>query len=156
FGPRVGIYRTRDGGKTWARLTRGLPGRRMGRIGLAVWRGDPRLVYAVIQTDRTSIRKVAGQPPGNSGGVETGGVFRSGDRGEPWEKVNDLCPRPFYFSKIRIDPSDSRRLYVLGIPLYVSRDGGRKFRSTGARGVHVDHHDLWIDPGDSRRLVLAG
>jgi photosystem II stability/assembly factor-like uncharacterized protein len=156
FGKHAGIYATRDGGNSWKRLTRGLPSRPMGRIGLAIWRKDPRLVYAIIQTDRTNIRQVAGQPPGLSGVVETGGIFRSTDRGETWIKVNDLCPRPFYFSKIRIDPADQRRLFVLGIPLFLSRDGGRTFSSHAGKGVHVDHHDLWINPDDPRHLILAG
>jgi photosystem II stability/assembly factor-like uncharacterized protein len=156
FGPRAGIYRTTDAGRTWTRLTRGLPSRPYGRVGLAVWRKDPRLVYAVIQTDRTNTRRVAGQPAGTSGVVETGGIFRSRDRGETWVKVNDLCPRPFYFSKIRLDPNDPLRLYVLGIPLYFSRDAGKTFSPQGARRVHVDHHDLWINPNDSRHLILGG
>src|SRR5262249_52031062 len=141
-GPLAGIYRSQDAGRTWKRLTRGLPARPLGRIGLAVWRRAPQVVYAVVQTDRTSIARIAGQPPGH-GAVETGGVFFSRDRGENWFKLNDLCPRPFYFSKIRLDPSDWRRVWVLGVPLYYSLDGGRSFRSDGARDVHVDHHDLW-------------
>ena len=131
FGPLAGIYRTQDAGKTWKRLTQGLPTRPMGRIGLAVWHKDPRVLYAVVPTDRTDLRVVRGQPPGLSGVVETGGVFRSRDRGQTWVKVNDLCPRPFYFGQVRIDPADERRFYVLGIPLYVTSNGGRTFSSNG-------------------------
>ncbi len=155
FGPLAGIYRTRDGGTTWKRLTRGLPTRQMGRIGLAVYRKDPRVVFAVVQTDRTDIRRVAGQSPGYRTGVETGGVFRSRDGGDSWLKINDLCPRPFYFGQIRVDPTDSQRLWVLGIPLFFSPDGGKTFNPNGARGAHVDHHDLWINPANPRHLILG-
>ena len=70
--------------------------------------------------------------------------------------MNDLCPRPFYFSKVRIDPSDGKNAWVLGIPLWKSGDGGRSFAIAPAKGVHVDHHALWIDPKDGRRMLLGG
>jgi photosystem II stability/assembly factor-like uncharacterized protein len=155
FGPLSGIYRSRDGGTTWKRLTRGLPNRAMGRIGLSIYRKDPRIVFAVLQTDRTDVRRVAGQPPGTRFGSEAGGVFRSPDGGDSWVKINDLCPRPFYFGQIRVDPTDAQRLWVLGIQLFVSRDGGRTFEARGGRGTHPDHHDLWINPADSRQLILG-
>src|SRR5262249_20237048 len=145
FGLRAGLYATRDGGQTWKRLEQGLPTRPIGRCGLAVWRKDPRVLWAVVSTDRTNTRRGPGQPP-RFGAVDTGGLFRSRDRGETWVKVNDLCPRPFYFGQVRIDPTDENRIWVLGIPLYLTVDGGRTFRSDAARNVHVDHHDLWIDP----------
>lgn len=154
FGPKAGIYKSTDGGRSWKRLTQGLPRAQMGRIGLAVYRRDPRVLYAVIPTEKTNIRQVAGQPARANSDPETGGIFVSRDGGESWTKVNDLCPRPFYFGQIRIDPNDDQRIYVLGIPLYVSSDGGKTFRS-GAQRVHVDHHALWINPNDSDHLVLG-
>jgi photosystem II stability/assembly factor-like uncharacterized protein len=156
FSARAGIYRSRDGGESWQKLAKGLPKSPMGRVGLAVVRKDPRVVFAVVQTEKTDIAKVHGQAPRAGGAVETGGVFVSRDRGETWRKLNDLCPRPFYFGQIRVDPTDEARVWVLGIPLYASVDGGRTFRqSPGAANVHVDHHDLWIDPGNPRHLVLG-
>ncbi len=153
-GPLAGIYRSRDAGKTWSRLTKGLPKGQLGRVGLCVWRKDPRLIYAVVPTERTDIRNTPGQKPG-FGPLETGGVFVSTDRGDSWVKLNDLCPRPFYFGQVRIHPTESRRVWVLGVPLFVSNDGGRSFRSDGARGTHYDHHDLWINPANPLHLLLA-
>jgi photosystem II stability/assembly factor-like uncharacterized protein len=153
-GPLAGLYKSRDAGKTWKRLTRGLPTSPLGRIGISVWRKDPRLIYAVVQTERTDIRNVPGQKAGY-GPIEIGGVFVSRDKGESWVKLNDLCPRPFYFGQVRIHPTDSRRVWVLGIPLFVSSDGGRSFSAEGARGTHYDHHDLWVNPANPLHLLLG-
>lgn len=154
FGDKAGIYKSSDAGRTWKRLTQGLPKARMGRIGLTIYRADPRVLYAVIPTEKTNIRAVAGQPARTNSDPETGGIFVSRDGGESWTKVNDLCPRPFYFGQVRVDPRNDQRLYVLGIPLYVSDDGGKTFRG-GAQRVHVDHHALWINPQDSDHLILG-
>jgi photosystem II stability/assembly factor-like uncharacterized protein len=153
-GPGAGLFKTTDGGKTWRKMTKGLPDRPLGRCGFDVYRKDPRVVYAVVQTDKTVVT-VAGQPAKKSADPATGGVFRSDDKGESWTKLNDLCPRPFYYGQIRIDPHDDQRIYVLGIALHVSDDGGKTFRNNGAPSVHADHHALWIDPRDSHHLVLG-
>lgn len=160
FSTKAGLYRSRDGGKKWTKLTKGLPDRAIGRCGIDVYRKDPGVIYAVVQTDKTDIRVVAGQKAtdwkkGGLGPVETGGIFRSADRGDTWVKINDLCPRPFYFSQIRVDPTDDTRLWVLGIPLFYSSDGGKNFRSAAGQGVHVDHHDLWINPADPKHVILG-
>jgi photosystem II stability/assembly factor-like uncharacterized protein len=156
-GPEAGLYKTTDGGKTWQRLTRGLPDRPLGRCGLDVYRKDPRIVYAVIQTDKTTLVRETewGQPAKTSSQADSGGVFRSEDGGQSWVKVNDLCPRPFYFSLIRVDPRDPDRVYVGGLNLHVSRDGGKTFSKDGGRGMHADHHALWIDPNDSTHLIAG-
>jgi hypothetical protein len=99
---------------------------------------------------------MAGQPAASGNLVETGGVFCSADGGNSWAKVNDLCPRPFYYGQIRVDPTNEQRVYVLGLALHVSTDGGKTFTNNGARGVHADHHALWIDPRDPQHLVLGG
>jgi photosystem II stability/assembly factor-like uncharacterized protein len=157
-GPLAGLYRTTDGGATWKRLSSGLPDRPIGRCGLAICPRDPRLLYAVVQTDRTALVRETewGQPARPNAEPSTGGIFRSADRGETWVKVNDLCPRPFYFSQLRIDPTDPRRLYVLGVTLHVSKDGGRTFAAEDAApGVHADLHSLWIDPKDAEHMVAG-
>jgi photosystem II stability/assembly factor-like uncharacterized protein len=156
-GPAAGLYKTADGGKTWQKLTRGLPDRPLGRCGLAVSRKDPRVLYAVVQTDRTTLVRETewGQPARRSAQPDTGGVFRSADRGETWTKLNDLCPRPFYFSQVRVDPADEQRVLVLGVTLHLSTDGGRTFRRDTAPTVHADHHALWINPANPEQLLLG-
>ena len=88
--------------------------------------------------------------------VDMGGVYRSDDAGKSWTRVNSLNPRPMYFSQIRVDPSDPMYVYVLGISLYRSSDGGVTFTPDGhGEEVHVDHHALWIDPADGRHIMLG-
>ncbi|MFK7742720.1 MAG: PDZ domain-containing protein [Planctomycetota bacterium] len=85
-------------------------------------------------------------------GYETGGVFRSDDRGETWQRVNSLTERPFYYSVIRVDPQTPDNIYCVGTTLWGSADGGEKFAGIN-RGIHVDFHNIWIDPADSDHLV---
>ncbi len=88
-------------------------------------------------------------------GYQNGGVYKSMDGGESWQRINSLNPRPMYFSQIRVDPNDANRIWVLGIALHRSTDGGKTFRSDGGRGAHPDHHGLWIDPNNGRHLILG-
>src|SRR5205807_3033779 len=77
----------------------------------------------------------------------SGGVFRSEDGGEKWTRMSDYDPRPFYFSQIRIDPSNDQRVYLLGLALLVSDDGGKNFREDLSEKLHPDCHALAIQPG---------
>jgi photosystem II stability/assembly factor-like uncharacterized protein len=83
-----------------------------------------------------------------------GGIYKSTDGGESWTRVNSLNPRPMYFSQIRVDPTDANYVYVLGISLHASSDGGKTFRTAG-RGTHADGHALWIDPKDGRHQIYG-
>jgi photosystem II stability/assembly factor-like uncharacterized protein len=150
-GPGSGLYRTVDGGENWVELTDGLPEGDKGRIGIDIYRQDGSVVYALVEADAREPSAGFRDPSGSS----DGGTFRSLDRGKTWEKMSDTNPRPMYYSQIRIDPSNSDRIYVLATQLMVSDDGGRTFRSDGVVQVHVDHHALWIDPNDSDHLVLG-
>jgi photosystem II stability/assembly factor-like uncharacterized protein len=133
-GTHSGLYKTVDGGRTWRKLAGGLPTGDIGRIGLDVYRKDSNLVYAIVEH-------------------REGGVFRSEDKGETWTKINSLNPRPMYFSQIRVDPNDQQRIYVNGVNLHISDDGGKTFRDDGATAVHLDHHAFWINPRNSRHLI---
>ena len=95
---------------------------------------------------------------GNQGkdGYQTGGLYMSKDNGNTWARVNSVNPRPFYFSNVRVDPTDDKTIYVLGdTVLWKSTDGGARFVSAQAGGVHPDHHALWIDPKDARHMLLG-
>lgn len=89
-------------------------------------------------------------------GYKYGGVYRSSDGGQSWERINSLNTRPMYFSVIKVDPSDSNHLYVLGVAQFQSHDGGLTFTNDFGRGVHADGHALWIDPRDGRHMVIGG
>ncbi len=131
WGPGSGLWKSADGGETWRRTSAGLPSVAIGRVGLALSPSDPKTLYALVETERSGwATGTERAPAGDDGkahkgygtrlggqvhniqdkqqpdGLETGGVFRSDDRGESWRRVNSLTPRPFYFSQIRIDPTD--------------------------------------------------
>ena len=136
-GKKTALYRTMDGGKNWEIIHNGLPDGPMTRIGVQVAQSEPNIVYLVTEF---------------KGG---GTLFRSDDRGENWKKVHDdarINFRPFYYSDIRVDPTNPDHLYSLSGGLYKSTDGGKEFKRI-AGGVHGDHQSFWIDPVNSRRLL---
>lgn len=148
FGDKGGIYKSTDGGRSFRRLTAGLPAH-TGRIGLALVLKNPSHVYAVVESDERGATDIEDQFS------RAGGVFRSTDGGERWVRISALNPRPFYFSKIVVDPTDESRLYVLGYGLALSEDGGVTFRGDGALLPHGDLHTLVVDPADTDRLLLG-
>jgi len=143
-GPGSGIYRTTDGGASWTELTGGLPRGDKGRIGLATLANDSRTVYAIVEADPAAL-------------PTSGGIFRSVNRGDSWEHLSNLNPRPMYYSRIYVDPKDSNRVYIMGSNrgLWLSDDGGRSFREVFSN-VHGEDHAMWIDPDNTNRLVIGG
>jgi photosystem II stability/assembly factor-like uncharacterized protein len=262
WGPGSGLHKTTDGGKTFHKITKGLPTCAIGRIGVEYSRNSPDTVYMVLETERIGMeppdapymgimgedadvgarltRIVEKGPSAKAGlkkddivlamgndkvhsyadlirvarhhvaeetvtleivrerktlhvdltlgkrsrsrgrgqtrtmftgalggqranlqdqqgknGHEHGGLYRSTDGGDSFTRVNSLNPRPMYFSEVRADPNDEKRIYVLGINMWKTDDGGARFTPDAARGPHVDHHALWIDPSDSRHMILG-
>jgi photosystem II stability/assembly factor-like uncharacterized protein len=138
-GPGSGLWKTIDGGASWTKLTKGLPEGDVGRIGIDIYRKDPRIVYALIEDEKE------------------GGIYRSEDRGETWSKVSATNPRPSYYSQVRVDPTNDRRIWVLGAPMYYSEDGGKTFTTdwVDIDKIHSDFHALWIDPANSDHMLLG-
>jgi photosystem II stability/assembly factor-like uncharacterized protein len=135
-GPASGIFRSTDGGLTWQRLKQGLPTGLVGRLALAVGPTNPTHVYALVETTQ-------------------GMLWDSKDQGDHWAKVSDfhgLSARPFYFSLLHVSPVDDRKLFFSSFLLLRSDDGG-KTTTPIDRGVHVDHHALWIDPQNPDRMI---
>ncbi len=123
-----GVFKSTDGGRTWRKITNGLP-KLMGRIGVKVAPSNPNVVYVIAESN-------------------DGTLFRSNDRGETFQRISsetNIVSRGFYYTDMRVCPSDENRLYFLATQLRMSIDGGRTSQQI-ASTVHVDHHALWIDP----------
>jgi photosystem II stability/assembly factor-like uncharacterized protein len=138
-GANSGLYRSTDGGETWEKLTKGLPEPPLGRIAVAVASSNPDHVYALI-------------------GAKKGMLWQSLDMGDTWTEVTNnhsLDVRAFYFSKMVVSPIDENKVFFLSFNLVESDDGG-KTSHPADRGVHSDHHALWIDPNDPDRMIQGG
>ena len=135
-----GIFKSTDGGTTWVKLTKNLPGQ-LGRIGLAVARSKPGTVMAVVQSDEGGTSNI------DQNHSRHGGIFRSEDSGATWQRVNSFNPRPFYFSRLEIDPANDQRVYVIGWHVYVSEDAGQNFREDRSGNIHSDVHAIAIQTG---------
>ena len=138
-GPESAIYKSTDGGKTWNKVSSGLPGGDMGGIGIAVSPVNPDYVYAIIEA--------AG---------ESGGFFRSTDCGESWSKMSGHYAQGQYYNEIYCDPKDVNKVYSAETVSQVTEDGGKTWRSVGNNGRHVDDHAFWIDPNDTKHIFIGG
>ncbi len=135
-GPGSAIYRTTDGGSHWTKLTNGLPKGEMGRIALDVYRKNPNVVYALVESEES-------------------GIYRSDDKGEHWTKMSNTNPRPMYFSQVRVDPNNDQRIWVAGVNMEYSEDGGKTFVQNRITRIHVDFHAIWIDPANSDNMIVG-
>ena len=139
-GPGSGLYKSTDSGKTWKQLSNGLP-KEKGKMAIAVSRANSDKVYALIESDSDK-----GQ----------GGLFVSENGGIDWSKVssdNRLVQRAWYYIEVFADPLDEHTVYVLSAPALRSIDGGKTWENID--GAHGDYHDLWINPKNSKNMVMA-
>jgi photosystem II stability/assembly factor-like uncharacterized protein len=139
-GKGSALWKSTDGGETWKKLndTKGFPGNTtLGNIGIAVSAVNPERVFALVESSK-------------------GGLFRSDDGGETWALEStdpNVRQRAWYFSKIYCDPKNADIIYALNVNMYRSSDGGKTFKEINT--PHGDHHDLWIDPENANRMIVA-
>ncbi|MHC4078611.1 MAG: WD40/YVTN/BNR-like repeat-containing protein, partial [Planctomycetota bacterium] len=170
-GPGSAIWKTTDGGDTWQQLAGGLPTGKLGRIGLCIFPKNPKILYAAIENRNDAPQRRILEPAAEAGeseedvatkvapkAIRGGEIYRSEDAGKTWTKVNEskVGGRPgYYYGQIRVDPQDDQRVYCLSVPVYASSDGGKTWTTTFGRGLHVDHHAMWIDPKNPNHILLG-
>ncbi len=150
-GPGSGLHKSVDGGATWTPLSgpdiqRGLPTGIIGRIGISVYRADPRIVYASVEQGYRYNASTAYTE-------RRAGIYRSEDHGESWTHMSDWNPRPMYASQILVDPNDDQRVYMVNSYSF-SDDGGRTF-TVPPQSLHGDDRLVWVNPRDSRHVMKA-
>lgn len=139
-GPGSGLYKSTDAGEHWDKMQDGLP-KEMGKMAIAVCRSNSEKVYALIESDSDK---------------EQGGLFVSNNAGKNWARVtNDhrLIQRAWYYIELFTDPQNENTVYVLSAPALRSKDGGKTWENLS--GTHGDYHDLWINPANSKNMVIA-
>ncbi|MFN7934053.1 MAG: glycosyl hydrolase [Bryobacteraceae bacterium] len=136
-GPESAMYKSKDGGKTWNKV-RGLPNKDTGRIGISFSPAQPCLVYARVEIADNE-----------------GGIYRSSDCGESWEKRTTYNGQGMYYGQIIADPVNPNRIYLGDVFAKLSDDGGATLRNVGDRSKHIDTHTFWIDPKNNQ-YVLTG
>jgi len=137
-GPESAIYKSTDGGNTFRKIMKGMPGGDIGRIGLDISPANPDVVYATVEAQQ-----------GKSG------FYRSTDRGESWEKRSNYSSSGNYYQEVVADPVDVDLVYVMNTFSGVSEDGGKTFSNVGEQNKHIDNHAQWIDP-DNPNYLLNG
>ena len=162
-GPGSGIYKTTDAGATWHKLTSGLPDGLLGKIGVDVYRRDPSILYATVDDQNSPELSAEERRAELFGGrsaskpVVGHAIYRSDDHGESWRQVSpvgkSVGSRSNYYGQIIIDPNDPDHLYVLGMRVWESRDAGASWSFEIEYGG--DNHVLWIDPADSRHMLMG-
>ncbi|MFC1553044.1 WD40/YVTN/BNR-like repeat-containing protein [candidate division KSB1 bacterium] len=171
-GPGSGIYMTEDAGNTWTRLAGGLPDGKIGRIGIDIYLRNPDILYAVIENANTrppteqEIEQDRQRGRESQERVVGGEVYRTDNAGKSWTKMNSAednigSKSPYYFNQLRIDPNNDQNIFVTGVSLSSSTDGGRSWYDIDwpprrlFSSMFGDVRTLWIDPENSNRIIMG-
>lgn len=138
-GPETALYKSEDAGKTWRKLTDGLPREHMGGMGIAISPQNPDVLYAIIEAANNA-----------------GGFFRSENRGESWRKMSDHVSSGQYYNEIFADPVEFDKVYSVETYSFVTNDGGKTWSRVSQSARHVDDHALWIDPTNNQHVMIGG
>src|SRR3954470_8224721 len=151
-GVGSGLFKTTDGGKTWAEIKgSGFPEGVKGRIGIGVSPSNPDIIYTMVEASGmapATTYSPAQVPAAN-------GLYRSNDAGKTWTRTQTWNERPFYYSQVRVDPKNPDRVYYSSTSMHISNDGGKTELTQPAENLHTDTHGLWIDPNDPERFAEA-
>lgn len=137
-GPESALYKTTDGGTTWKKVEGGLPGGDVGRIALAISPVNPDVLYTVVEAKD-----------------DKGGIYRSTNQGASWEKRNPFYTSGNYYQEITCDPKNVDKIFITDTYYKVSHDGGKTVSNLGEINKHIDNHCIWIDPTDTRHLLVG-
>ncbi len=166
-GPNSGIFKTIDGGRTWKKLTNGLPQGDTGKIGLSIYRSNPKIIMAIIEhgfQPKEKLKNGSLNPEYTDMSKLGSGIYRSEDGGDIWKFLNRHNRRPFYYSHIYINPLDDQIVYVLDSDFKISHDGGKTSEDFGTCaylrgntpvGIHGDSHAMWFDPTNKNRFYIG-
>ena len=137
-GPGSAMHKSVDGGKTWTKINKGLPGVELGRIGLAISPANPEIIYAIVEAANGK-----------------GGFYASTNRGASWEKRSSHVTSGNYYQEIIADPIDPHTVYSMDTWMSVTHDGGKTFKVVGEDTKHVDNHCMWINPNNNKHWVVG-
>ncbi|MEO0581265.1 MAG: glycosyl hydrolase [Bacteroidota bacterium] len=137
-GPGSAIYKSTDGGKTWNKSQKGIPGGDLGKIGMDISPANPNVVYAIVEATG-----------------DKGGLFKSENKGASWKKMNSITTSSNYYQEIVCDPQDENKMFIMNTYPKYSEDGGKTVKNMGQRYMHVDHHTIWINPNDTRHMIMG-
>ena len=139
-GDNSALYKSTDGGKNWDKIHNGFPEGKLGRLAIGVAQSNPKTLYTVIESEKN----------------EDKGLYKSVDGGENWKQMNNdfgITVRPFYFSRIVVDPKDENVIVKAGLYGSISKDGGETFENLGS--MHPDIHDMVFDINNSDVMYVG-
>ena len=138
-GPESAVYKSKDAGKTWDKIMSGLPSGDIGGMGIAISPANPDVLYLIMEAQG-----------------ESGGFFRSVNRGATWEKMSSYASSGQYYNEIYCDPINVDKVYSMETVSQVTLDAGKTWSAVGNNQRHVDDHALWIDPENTKHLYIGG